>query len=163
MWGRKKNRILELEAYRQQLVEGRAAAIETALDQAARDHAAQCEHLADDVEKWYRKAHDLEAGAKRVADQNRRLRGENEDLREQVATLQSRSALVALDGEYEDLYGRLCRALRGCARWRQQAATLTRLCRTLHRQLDDATGMDHPDIAAGVDWQHRRADKQEVA
>ncbi|HET6633478.1 MAG TPA: hypothetical protein VFH77_00470, partial [Streptomyces sp.] len=32
-WNRKKNRILELEAYVQQLVEGRAAAIEVACDE----------------------------------------------------------------------------------------------------------------------------------
>lgn len=121
------------------------------VDQLRREHAAQCGQLARDVEKW-------QAGAKRVADQNRVLREDNDALRQQVQALGSRSTLIKLDGEYEALYGRLCRALRGCGRYRQDAATLSRLARSQQRQLDAATGMDDPGIAMGADWQARRPD-----
>lgn len=155
MLGWKNQEIRELRAELREATE-RATAAERRrgdahLDEVRRAHAAQCERLAADVEKWQRKALDLEAGARRVADQNRALR-------EQSETQPSRLELLKLDGEYEDLYGRLCRALRGCARYRRDTAMLSRLVRTQQRQLDDATGMDDPGIAMGADWQARRPD-----
>lgn len=157
MLGWKNQEIRELRAELREATE-RATAAERRrgdahLDEVRRAHAAQCRQLAADVEKW-------QAGAKRVQQRNDTLRQENEDLREQVAGLQSSSALIALDAEYEALFDRLRRALRGCVRYRRDTTTLSRTVRTLEKQLDDATGMDHPDIEAGRGWQESREDRR---
>ncbi|MBQ1122596.1 hypothetical protein [Streptomyces sp. B15] len=55
---------------------------------------------------------------------------------------------------------RLDRALRGTARWRAEAAGLSRLVRDQQRQLDSLLGLDASEVAAGVGWQTRRADKR---
>lgn len=157
MFGFKNQEIRELRAELREAREKATAAerrrCNTYVDQLHRDHAAQCLRLANDVEKWQRKAKDLEAGARRVADQNKALRERVEDLRDG-------SGLLALDAGYEHLDQLHQRAKRRIVRYVTELRQLRLRVTSQQRQLDDALGMnDDPDIAAGAGWQARRPDK----
>jgi len=55
---------------------------------------------------------------------------------------------------------RLGRALIACAVYRQQIAADARLIREQQRRLDDALGLNSPDVLAGINWQATREDKR---
>ena len=54
---------------------------------------------------------------------------------------------------------RLTRALRACARYRQENALLAGRLAALQNSYDHAVGLDDPDIETGMKWQERRNDK----
>jgi hypothetical protein len=59
-----------------------------------------------------------------------------------------------------ELTRRLHRALGAVARERAESARLRGQLATLQAAYDNATGLDHPALDAGADWQSRRADKR---
>lgn len=60
---------------------------------------------------------------------------------------------------YEDQQARLHRALRACARYRDNEAKLARHAARLQERLDHAVGLDSPALDEGALWQDRRHDK----
>ncbi|MFI8278561.1 hypothetical protein ACIGBH_27545 [Streptomyces sp. NPDC085929] len=60
---------------------------------------------------------------------------------------------------YEDQQARLHRALRACARYRDNESKLTRLAAQLQNSYDRAVGLNSPAVEDGTAWQARRHDK----
>ncbi|MER7814051.1 hypothetical protein [Streptomyces sp. NPDC096153] len=95
------------------------------------------------------------------------------NIRRTLSTLVSASAraaaqFVAADDRTNATERRLDRALRACARYRFELADTARYLRALERrtrlleqQLDDALGLNSPEVAAGFLWQERRQDKRD--
>lgn len=94
---------------------------------------------------------DADAAARRVHARNQRLTEELEKVR----------STGRKDAAETRLLARLHRVLRACARYRIQVAARDRMIRAQQRQLDDALGLNIPEILAGANWQERRADKRE--
>lgn len=67
------------------------------------------------------------------------------------------------DGNAPVTRRRLNRALRACARYRLKLATRAHIINHLQQQLDDALGLNTPEILAGTNWQKHRADKRGLA
>lgn len=112
----------------------------------------------------------LEATAERATEAERSLKGARSLHAFHVQQRTAAEAETALlreglaregaeaDAAIDELAARLDRALRGCARWRAEAAAQARLILDQQRQLDHLLEMDTPDVDAGVLWQQRRAD-----
>lgn len=85
----------------------------------------------------------------RRSEQGRRnLRGLLEHLRD-----------TGSQGVLRTTHNRLARALRGCARYRAEAAALRRELATARAAYDHAVGLDSPALDMGVHWQQRRSDR----
>lgn len=82
--------------------------------------------------------------------------------REEVLRLERElaEARAERDGNAPVTRRRLNRALRACARYRLKLATRAHIINHLQQQLDDALGLNTPEILAGTNWQKHRADKR---
>lgn len=128
------------------------------------DHANELEQELDAARQVQRfqigKRAEAENNAERTHARNKALQEENTALREQVAILQSRSALTALDAEYEELEQKHHRAKHRIVRYVTELRDLRRRVELHHTQVDAAFQLDSdPRIAEGADWQARRPDK----
>ncbi|MEV0114638.1 hypothetical protein AB0H77_15500 [Streptomyces sp. NPDC050844] len=88
-----------------------------------------------------------------------RTAGRNTALAERIEQLATTEA--SHDADLGVQADRIERLLRGCIRYRADLSTSERDNRRLQGLLDDALGLSHPVITAGVDWQKRRPDKKE--
>jgi len=95
--------------------------------------------------------------ARDIVDRDKRLARQSAvitELRAQLAETQSS------DGSKPRKGTRLGRALTACAAYRQQIAADARLIRQQQHRLDDALGLNDPDVLAGLNWQATRQDKR---